>query len=138
MNGFWKNWMIVWCWATLGFGVVLAAAVAPGPDLPARLFYDLIEWPLDGNVAFESRTRFTAGVRGAVRSGWAITIFGMIKAAETSGAPVWRALTTAMVVWYVIDSALSIFSGFPLNAVSNTVFLVTFLVPVLATNVLSK
>jgi hypothetical protein len=138
MNGFWKNWMAAWCWATAGFGVILAAAASPATEMPARLFYDLIEWPLDGNVAFEARTRFTAAVLGAVMIGWAITIFGMIKAAETLGAPVWRALTTAMVVWYVIDSALSVLSGVPVNAVSNTVFLVTYLAPVLATGVLSK
>jgi hypothetical protein len=138
MTGFWKTWMIVWCWMVFGFGVVLALAAFPGPDIAAALFYDLVEWPLDGAVTFEPRARFTVAILGAVTIGWALTIFGMIKAAETVGPPVWRALTTALVVWYVIDSALSILTGVPVNAVSNTVLLVTYLVPVLASGVLQK
>lgn len=138
MTGFWKSWMIVWCWAALGFGVVLALAALPGPDIVAAHYYDVVEWPIDGPVAFEPRERFTAAVLGAVMIGWAITIFGMVKAAETGGAPVWRTLTTAIVVWYVVDSGLSIVSGYPVNAVANTVFLATYLCAVFGSGVLSK
>ena len=41
-----------------------------------------------------------------------------------------------MVVWHVIDSAISGASGAPANAVSNTVFLLTFLTPIMASGVL--
>jgi hypothetical protein len=136
MTPFWRTWLRVWCWATFGFGAVLAAAAFPALDGPTRWFYDLVHWPLDGQSSFDENVRFTCGVLGAVMIGWALTIFATVDAAEKLGAPVWRALTTAMVVWYVIDSAISVATGAPVNAVSNTVFLITYLAPILASGVL--
>ena len=40
--------------------------------------------------------------------------------------------TIGMVVWFVVDSALSVATGFWMNAVSNTGLAVGYLVPVLA------
>ncbi len=73
---------------------------------------------------------------GAVLIGWAIAILGLIDAAHRVGAPAWRMLTLSIVVWYFIDSIISVALGFPVNAASNRVFLVTFLVPILASGVL--
>lgn len=140
MYGLWKSWMLVWCFATLGLGVVLALAAFPGVDAPARLYYDLIYWPLDGRSAFGEQTRFTAGVLGAVLIGWGLTILVLIDAAQKAGAGIavglWRGLTSAMAAWFLIDCAISIASGAPVNAVANTVFLATYLIPVLASGVM--
>ncbi|MDZ4760010.1 MAG: hypothetical protein SGJ21_02935 [Alphaproteobacteria bacterium] len=130
--------MTVWCWMTLLLGLLFALAALPATDGGARLFYDAVDWPIDGAVIFDPQMRFTLGVLGAVMMGWALTIFGMVKAADILGAPVWRALTGAMVAWYVLDSAISVFTGFPINAVSNTVFLATYLLPVLATRAMAR
>lgn len=138
MTPFWRNWLKVWCWATLSFGIVLAAAVLPALDAPTRWFYDLVHWPLDGASSFDENVRFTCGLLGAVTIGWAMTIFVAVDAAERLGAPVWRGLTTAIAVWYVIDSAISVMTGAGANAVSNTVFLVTFLAPIIASGVLGE
>jgi len=43
---------------------------------------------------------------------------------------------TASVSWYVIDSILSITTGFGLNAAPNTVFMAAFLLPVIRSGVL--
>lgn len=136
MTPFWKLWLRLWCFGVGVFGVVLAAAAFPALDGPTRLFYDLVHWPLDGASSFGESVRFTCGILGAVTIGWAITIFALIDAADTIGARAWRGLTSAVVVWYVIDSFISVAAGVPGNAVSNTVFLVTYLIPILASGVL--
>lgn len=41
----------------------------------------------------------------------------------------WRGIELAVLAWCVIDSGLSIVTGFALNAVSNAVFVSAFLVP---------
>jgi hypothetical protein len=134
MSGFWKTWMHVWCWATLAFGAVLAAVAAPALQGPALAFYDLVLWPFDGApAAFDPIARFTCAVLGAVMIGWALTIFALLPVAD---ARAWRGFTGAMLAWYLIDSAASIGTGAPGNAVSNTLFLATFLIPVLGSGVL--
>jgi hypothetical protein len=136
MTSFWRSWLKAWCWATLAFGVNLAAAAIPSLDGPTRWFYDLVHWPLDGQSSFNENVRFTCGVLGAVMIGWALTIFAAADAANKLGAPVWRALTGAIVIWYVVDSAISIATGAPGNAASNTVILLSFLAPILASGAL--
>jgi hypothetical protein len=43
-----------------------------------------------------------------------------------------------MVVWYVVDSALSVATGFPLTRRRNTLILAAFLAPVLGSGVLGS
>ena len=49
---------------------------------------------------------------------------------------IWMGITVSIVIWYAIDSILSIATGFWLNAVSNTIFSATFLIPVIRSGVL--
>jgi len=76
-----------------------------------------------------------------VTLGWAMTMAATIKAANQLGAagrPVWTGLTASLLVWFVIDSSLSIATGYPLNAASNTVILVTYLLPLWRSGVLRR
>jgi hypothetical protein len=93
MRGFWKSWLTVWCWATIGFGAMLAGAGIPGADGLARFYYDLIYWPLDGQSPFDADLKFTVAVLGAVVIGWAVAILGLIAAGAALGATAWRWLT---------------------------------------------
>ncbi len=136
MTGFWKTWMQVWCWAVLGFGAMLAIAAFPAADAGAKLFYDLVHWPLDGQSSFVEETRFTVAILGCVTIGWAMTMLTCLAAADALGAPVWRGLTAAIATWWVIDSAASIFAGVPGNALSNTVIFALFLAPIVGSGVL--
>lgn len=136
MSGFWRIWLQMWCWVTLGVGAVFAAGAIPAADGGVRLFYDVVAWPIDGASPYGEEVRFTAALLGAVMIGWVIALFGLIASADTIGAPAWRMVTASVVVWYVIDSAISIASGWPVNALSNTGFLVTFLIPIVASGVL--
>jgi hypothetical protein len=136
MIGFWKHWLLAWCWATMGIGALFAAAAVPALEGGVRLFYDTIYWPIDGESTYGPDVQLTAALLGAVMIGWAIAILGLVSAADTVGAPAWRTLTLSIVVWYVIDSIISIALGAPVNALSNTGLLATFLAPILGSGVL--
>ncbi len=137
MSGFWKNWMTVWCWGVLAFGVVLALSAVPAASGPPRFVIGLLSGdPANAALLDQPALQFAFGLQGALTIGWAMTTFGMIRAADMVGAPVWQSLTASFAAWYVIDSAISVATGFPLNAVSNTLLMATFLAPVLATGVL--
>lgn len=135
MTGFWKNWMTVWCWGMVAISLLFVGAAHPATDAGARLFNDIINGDRAVATLFDDPAmRFAQGLIGAIFLGWAMTIMALVRVAD--GAPVWRALTGAVLVWYVIDSAISIGTGFPINAVSNTGFVATFLAPVLGSGVL--
>ena len=140
MTGLWKTWMTVWCWGILLFGVAFAAAVFPTTEGGARLFYDLIYWPLDHQSPWgDPALRFTAALLGAVTIGWALTIMTLLNTAHHEGKyPLWRGLTASLLTWYLIDSSISVLSGVPVNAASNSVLVGLFLVPVLGSGVLKR
>ncbi len=133
MSGFWKTWMRVWCWAVLAFGAVLVLAAVPALDAAPRLVLGLVGG--DPLLLDLPTMRFAFGLMGALTLGWGLSMIAMVALAHTHGAPVWRSLTASVLVWYVIDSAISVLTGFPLNAVSNTLLTVGYLIPVLVTGV---
>jgi len=137
MIGLWRTWINLWCWSVVLFGIVLALGAFPPTDASVRALYALIGGGgLAPGYLDAPGMRFTCGVLGAVSIGWGATIMAMVRAADSGGAPVWRALTFAMVLWYAIDCPISALTGFPLNIVPNTVLIAGYLIPVLASGVL--
>lgn len=137
MHGFWKIWMTAWCWAVLAFGVVLALTPVPAVNGVPRFVYAMLSGDPAAVADLDLKPmQFALGLQGALTVGWALTIMSLVRVADIAGAPVWRALTFALVVWYAIDSVISVSTGFPLNAVSNTVFLAAYLAPVLGSGAL--
>ena len=137
MTRLWSTWLWVWCWGVLAFGALLVTAAIPGLDAGARMLFGMFAPNPATAFTFDlPAVRFGLGLQGALTIGWAMTMFGMLRAAKTIGAPIWRSLTVPLLTWYVIDSAISIATGFWLNAVSNTALMVTYLIPVLASSVL--
>ena len=136
MQGFWKIWMTIWCWGVLLFGVVLALVVVPVADAAPRFVFAMLSGDR-AKVALldQSPMKFGLGLQGALTIGWALTMLTMVRAANVGGAPIWRALTVALLAWFVIDSAISVITGFPLNAVSNALLMASYLASVLATGV---
>lgn len=139
MTGFWHRWMVVWCWATIAFGAVFALGALGSLRAPAQLFLDLVFWPIDGQPAELAREAvFATAVCGALMIGWGILMLGLVRDPSLNRNPrVWSLMTTSMVVWFVVDSLASWLSGARLNVLGNTGFLVTYLIPVLASGVLS-
>ena len=55
-------------------------------------------------------------------------------ATSTTAAPaLWLGLTVALLLWYLLDSGLSIALGYAGNAVSNSLLMIGYLVPMMAT-----
>ncbi len=128
-RNFWENCLHAWVWMTIGFGCLFSGAGVPGLDGGAGLFY----WVVSGGTV-NAGDFDTAGMRisvaliGAVMLGWGCAMLAVWRVSGANPA-VWRGLSRAVLIWYVVDSALSVATGMPLNAVSNTLFLTLFLVP---------
>ncbi|WP_340646418.1 hypothetical protein [Phenylobacterium sp.] len=139
MSAFWRNWLTVWGWAVALFGLVLAGAGLEATDGPTRLLFGLLKGPED--LVLDPPMRFAIALMGAVTLGWAITLLVTFDAAHKLGAQggaTWRGVMISAAAWYVIDSGLSIATGFGLNAVPNTLLLAGLLLPLLASGVLRK
>ncbi len=137
MTGFWRVWLRVWSFAVIAFGVLLMTSVVPGADGPLRWVVGMMNTNDASHGSLEmNMVRFAVGLTGALTLGWGMMMLAVFSRIGQEDAPLWRSLTAAMLVWYLVDSAISVATGFPLNAVSNTVFTVLFLIPVLASGVL--
>jgi len=137
MTGLWKTWITLWCWGVIVFGAVLALAAFPATDTIARTLFGVIGGVPDGVALFEPLgMRFSVGLMGAVTLGWGFTVLFLLPTMHAAGAPAWKGLTAALAIWFVIDGAISVATGFALNAVSNTVLMTAYLVPLLASGVL--
>lgn len=64
---------------------------------------------------------------GAVTLGWGATVLAVVRGTGDMPAAqalaLWRGITAALLLWYVVDSALSVATGFWRNALSNTVLI---------------
>ena len=134
MTKFWQTWLTIWCAAVALFGLLLAGAAFEPTQGPAQILFALMG--PTGTATFDTQARFAIGLMGAVTLGWGLTTWVLIAAAPTLPPAVWTRLTAAITVWFVIDSTISIATGYWLNAVSNTIFVAAYLLPILRTGVL--
>ncbi|MCA3692430.1 hypothetical protein [Aquidulcibacter sp.] len=139
MASLWRRWVIGWCYLVLALGLVFTGSAWPQTDAAVRLFYDVIYWPLDGQSGWHESLRLTAAILGAVMMGWALTLLTLVQTAlKHPQLSLWRPMTGAILVWWVVDSSISVALNTPGNALSNTGFLLLYLIPVLASGVLKK
>ncbi len=140
MTGIWRTWMTLWCLAVGGFGLVLTLGAWPPTDAPTRLIFDLLDGPRE--LVMSDHLRFSLAVMGPVTLGWCITLFAAIRAAghlaHEQARPVWLLLTIATLTWSVIDSILSVATGFWPNLIPNAIYTIAFLIPVFASGVLKS
>jgi hypothetical protein len=137
MTQIWQRWLAIWCWIVALFGLVMACAGFEATSAPTEAFIALMH---DGGaVPFDPPLRLAYAMVGALTLALAMLVAagaGAANALGPAGAPVWRMMTLAMLVWFIIDSSVSCATGFVLNAVSNTLLMIGFLIPVLASGVL--
>lgn len=138
MSVFWRRWMAGWCWAVGLFGVVLAACGLETASALTQTIFGFLNRPEELNL--NPHLRFSLAVLGAVTIGWSLTLVAAMKAAnqlgKQAGKPVWILTTVSVLSWYVIDSILSVATGFWLNTIPNTIFVAAFLLPVIYSGVL--
>lgn len=134
MSDFWKKWLNVWSFSVVLFGLFLAGAAFPSTDGLVRMLFELIA---PEPFAPSASLRFAIGLMGAVTMGWGGTLFAVFQAAhclDTANArPIWRLVAGVAIIWFIIDSAISIATGFWLNALSNTVFIALLFLPIIRT-----
>ncbi len=128
MTAFWRTYFTAWTIFIMIFGLVLAGAGLPALDGIATLIFTIVG---ASDIVWTPELRFATALMGAVTLGWGMTLLTAIRAAIAlgdQGAPVWRGLFIAMLVWFVIDSAMSVATGFWLNAVSNSIISAAFVI----------
>jgi hypothetical protein len=139
MTSFWRTWFMIWCLSIGIFGVVLAGGAFEATSGPAALLLTVLQG--QGPVTFDQSLRFSLGVMGAVSIGWAVSLYFTLVAAidmGDQGRPLWNAVTAGMVSWFVIDSALSVATGFGLNVIPNTALAAMYVVGLMGSGVLKK
>jgi hypothetical protein len=139
MLGFWRNWITGWCLAVGMFGIILAGGGLEVTSGPSRIIFDLLNGP--GELELDPHMRFSLAVLGAVSIGWSLTLLAAVQALnlidKQLGKPIWVLVIASVMSWYVIDSILSIATGFGLNTIPNTVLMAGFLIPVIRSGVFS-
>lgn len=128
-RAFWENCLHAWVWLVIGFGLMFVGGGLATTDLGASWFYQLVSaGALDAGSFDAAGMRGTVAILGAVMFGWGCSLLAVFRAVRAD-VRVWRGLSWAIIAWYAVDSALSIATGIPLNAGTNTLFLAGFLVP---------
>lgn len=140
MGKLWKDWLLVWAIGVTLFGLVLAGGAFAATDMLTRSLFRLFGSPLP--LLMDEHHRFSIGLMGAVTMGWGLTYIVAFKALFTldpaNAAPIWRMLLLGSLIWFAIDSTISVATGIWLNAVSNTILLILLLIPVIKNGVLKS
>jgi hypothetical protein len=138
MSKGWQSWMSAWAIFVALFGLILAGGAFAATDGITRILFTIFGNPMPAEP--DPLHRFAIGLMGAVTLGWGLTFFAAFKALHSldgaTAAPIWRFITFTAVVWYLVDSAISCATAYSMNAVSNTIVMIGFLVPILKTGVL--
>jgi hypothetical protein len=118
--------------ATVIVGVTGLFFVGFGPatqELFKRLIYGTAPDPVVGVEAL-TYVRFVYGVLGAVMFGWALALWFIITGPFRERQRwAWNAVVASMMGWFVVDTTLSLLSGYGENAILNLAFAVMFAVP---------
>jgi hypothetical protein len=134
VNTFWWRWLLV-----VIIGVMLfSAAMILLPDTMQAFFNALVFPTTDTTQIFSPEAvnyiKFVYGFLGAVMIGWMVAllfiVFGTFRRGEREG---WYAVLVSIVTWYVLDCGWSLYTGFHINVLLNSGFLVLFIIPLAAT-----
>lgn len=127
------RWLKIGAASLVGFGLLVAVAAIPAMNGPAAWLLDLIYFPLDGaEAAGAPADRLLSAIAGGVMAGWGVMIWivaGEIYPADPALGR--RLILSSIIIWFVIDSSMSVAAGAPLNVVGNLGFLLVFVLPVL-------
>jgi biotin transporter BioY len=120
-----KNWLIVTAVVIAAFGPVFFLGTMDSTSEPARLTLDLLSWPVDQAQTYDDDTlRFLSALTGGFLFGWGVMIL-CLRAWAYDAAPdgVRTSVVVGLLAWFVLDSAGSLASGNPSNALFNVVVL---------------
>ncbi len=124
-------WLKIGSGLTVFFGLLIAAAATPAAAAPVEFLADLIFYPIDSAQSVAApETRLIGAIGGGVMTGWGLMLWMLsTRLYPREPALARQLIITSIVVWFIVDSAGSIMSGAPLNALFNVSFLLIFCVP---------
>lgn len=116
-----KAWLKVTAIVIGIFGPVFFLGTMTATAEPARLTLDLLSWPIDGATTYaHADTRFLSALTGGFLFGWGVTVWCLsVWVYDLAPEAVRRTVLVGLVAWFCLDSAGSIASGTPSNAVIN-------------------
>jgi hypothetical protein len=131
---FWQRWLLAVGILIAGFGIVMAlAAGTPLFDIFNRQI-DPAFWAGAVDGATRQYQHWIYGVWGATIAGWRIFLAYVIRhpfAKKERWA--WECVAVGLVVWYILDTSLSLYYGVFFNVAFNSLLLVAAAVPLMLT-----
>jgi len=127
---FWNRVLLA---LVVGVAAYALALVLAGRFVGDQLFDRLGFGPSDGEIdngrPYEY-VRLLYGVLGAVIVGWMITVGAIVIGPLRKGEPwAWWAIAGALIVWFGLDTSLSLVLGFTGHAAFNLVFAIGLAIP---------
>ena len=120
-RAFHKAWLKVTAIVIGSFGPICFLGTMTPTTAPARLTLDLLRWRALGTSTYDSPdTRLLSALMGGFLLGWGVMIWclsSLVHDAAPEG--VRRSVLTGLIAWFCLDSAGSIASGNPSNALLN-------------------
>lgn len=131
---FWLRWLLAVTLGVMAFGLVLVVA----PNLARQGFSLLIYANTEHITSFGANAvayiSLLHAVLGSVMFGWGVALLFVVRGLFARGVREgWQIIAVSVVLWFVPDSAFSLWSGFWQNALLNTAFIVLFALPLAAT-----
>lgn len=122
---FHRKWLKITAVVIGSFGPVFFLGAMASTSEPARLTLDLLSWPIDGATTFaHPDTRFLSALTGGFLFGWGVTVWCLSRwVYDLAPEGVRRAVVVGCCSWFGLDSAGSIASGNPSNALFNVLVL---------------
>ena len=132
---FWQRWLLVAANLLILFGIVMAflnntALFALFNTQINPIFWGAGDMPAAA-VQFQG---WIYGVAGAIVIGWGIFLaFIAYYPFKQREKWAWNCILIGMLAWYLVDTFISLQFNVVFNAISNTVFLIIFLLPLIFT-----
>ncbi len=132
---FWQKWLFVVGLIVTAFGAFMAFLNSTAAFDLLNVHYNLVFWGSKsvsgGTKAFQ---QWIYGAWGGTVVGWGILVAFMahypFKAREKWA---WTALFTAMLVWFVVDTGISLYFRVYVNAILNAVLFMAIMLPLVFT-----
>jgi hypothetical protein len=107
------------------FGPIFFLGTILATSEPARWSLDLLSWPIDGVQNYAApTTRFLSALTGGFLFGWGVCVWCLQKwVYDLAPEEVRKSVLTGLLAWFCLDSAGSIASENPSNALFNVIVL---------------
>ena len=126
----WRVWLLLVAADFALLGALMLAAPSLTQPLFNTLFFGQASPPATFSPEALAYIRFSHGILGAVLIGWMVLVAYVIAVPFRRGeAWAWNALAGSFGLWFLIDSAFSIWAGFAANVALNALITVAAFIP---------